>query len=74
MDETVRQDAEKALQRRSRRAQRFNESFPEIGSPGGALPFAKTYCKGEWLHEVRSVPPHLFARCGLAGRLFEHPA
>ncbi len=47
MGETVQQDAEKALQRRSRCAQRFN---------------------------VPKRTPHLFARCGLAGRLFEHPA
>ena len=56
----------------------------------GVFPFAKTHCKGERPHEVRYVPPRLFARCGLAwakarlGRargwageksgLFEHPA
>ncbi len=39
---------------------------------GGAYPFTKIYFSGERPHEVRCVPPRLFARCGLAERLFEH--
>ena len=31
-----------------------------------AFPFAKIDCTDERPHEVRSVPPRLFARCGLA--------
>ena len=38
----------------------------DIGSTGGYFPFAKIHCMGERLHEVRYVPPRLFARCGLA--------
>jgi len=64
------QDAEKVHQRRSRIGQRLNESCSEIGSIEGAFPFAKIYCTGERPHEVRSVPPRLFARCGLAGQRF----
>jgi hypothetical protein len=48
--------------------------FAEIGNTGGVFPFAKIHCTGERPHEVRSVPPRLFARCGLADSLFEHPA
>ena len=74
--------------RRSRITQRLNESRSEIGSIEGAFPFAKIYCTGERPHEMRFVPPCLFARCGLAAErrvsarqgwageksgLFEHP-
>ncbi len=38
----------------------------EIGSTGGAFPFAKIHPRGERPHEVRTVPPRLFARYGLA--------
>ncbi len=67
---SIQQDAEKVRQRRSHIAQRLNESFPEAGSTEGAFPFAKIHCRGERPHEVRDVPPHLFARCGLAGQPF----
>jgi hypothetical protein len=52
--------------RRSRFIQSLNESCSEIGITGGAYPFANIHYKGERPHEVRDVPPRLFARCGLA--------
>jgi hypothetical protein len=66
------QDAEKVCQCRSRIVQRLNVEghTSDIRNTEGAYPFAKTHCKGERLHEVRSVPPRLFACCGLAGQPF----
>jgi len=54
-----RQAVEKALLRRARIVQR-------LGSAGGYFPFAKSHYIGERPHEVRSVPPRAFTRCGLA--------
>jgi len=42
--------------------------FSEIGNTGGAFPFAKIHCTGERPHEVRSVPPPVLTRFGLAER------
>jgi hypothetical protein len=66
----VRQDVETACQLRSRVAKRFNVEghASDIRNAEGAYPLAKIHCKGERLHEVRSVPPRLFARCGLVGQ------
>ena len=50
----------------SLRGSTLSKRFSEAGNTGGAFPFAKTHCKGERPHEVRYVPPRLFARCGLA--------
>ena len=44
--------------------------FSEGGIAGGVFPFAKIHCTGERPHEVRSVPPPAFTRCGLAERTF----
>ncbi|HWR21754.1 MAG TPA: hypothetical protein VN444_07850, partial [Verrucomicrobiae bacterium] len=48
-------DAEKAHPLHSRFIEIPNVRmrFSEIGSTGGAFPFAKTHCKGERPHEVR---------------------
>ena len=72
MGEPVQQAVDKVRQRRSRIVQILNVpmKFSEIRSAGGAFPFAKIYCAGERLHEVRWVPPPVFTRCGLAGRPF----
>src|ERR1051325_129268 len=45
----------------------------ELGNTVGAFPFARIHYTCERPHEVRYVPPRLFARCGLAGQPFEHP-
>ena len=67
----IEQDAEKVHQHRSRIAQRLNiEENSEVGNTGGAYPFTKTHSRGERPHEVRYVPPRLFARCGLAEQPF----
>jgi hypothetical protein len=50
----------------SLRGSTLRKSAADIGSTGGYFPFAKIHCMGERLHEVRYVPPRLFARCGLA--------
>ena len=42
----------------------------EVGNTGGVFPFAKIHCTGERPHEVRTVPPPVFTRCGLAGQPF----
>ena len=71
------------------RGSTLRRSFSETGSTVGDFPFAKIHWKGEGPHEVRCIPPRLFARCGLAWEkarlgapglggeksgLFEHPA
>ena len=50
----------------SLRGSTLRKSFSEVENAEGAFPFAKNHCMGERPHEVRYVPPRLFARCGLA--------
>ena len=50
----------------SLRGSTSRKSFSEVGSAVGAFPFAKTHARANGPHEVRYVPPRLFARCGLA--------
>jgi hypothetical protein len=50
----------------SLRGSTLRRGFSELGSTGGVFPFAKIHPTGERPHEVRYVPPQLFARCGLA--------
>jgi len=50
----------------SLRGSTLRRNFSEVGSAGGAFPFAKTLARANGPHEVRFVPPLLFARCGLA--------
>jgi hypothetical protein len=52
----------------SLRGSTLRRKAADIGSTGGYFPFAKIHYTGERLHEVRYVPPRLFARCGLARR------
>src|SRR5437870_8457400 len=53
---------------RSRFAQKLNlgKGWPEDRNGEGVFPFAKIHSKANGPHEVRYVPPRLFARCGLA--------
>jgi hypothetical protein len=48
------------------RSSTYPRRFSEVGTAGGAFPFAKTHYTGERPHEVRCVPPPVFTRCGLA--------
>jgi len=67
----------------------LSRNFSEVENAVGAFPFAWILARANGPHEVRYVPPRLFARCGLvwdkarlgapgwAGEksgLFEHPA
>jgi len=78
MNKAGSQDAEKVRQLRSRIAQRLDvpNKFSEVGSTGGAFPFAKIHVRANGPHEVWYVPPSLLASspaaAGLVG-LFEHP-
>ena len=55
----------------SSKSSTYRLRFSEVGSVGGVFPFAKIHCTGERPHEVRSVPPRLFASSLAAALLVE---